>query len=407
MVIEKRLAVPADGAQKAQTSDKGARTLIVGVFLALFLKSIDKQLLGLMKPVLDGVFGWSAATYADIAALSQLVGAASLLLAGRIVDRFPVPTTLAVGVLTWSIFTAGQALATSIAAFAALRLLLSCAETIGNPAALRLYSAYLAPDRRPAAVATINLAASSGAIAAPLLVPLVAQGLGWSGVFALAGIAGICWSAWWTMLAPGPLQVHVTTERPPPAAKARYWPASAWAMVGAKALTDQWWWFAIYWLPDFFALTFGGKATSWAMSVAIAYGAAAVGSLAAPRVLRFGNSALVGYVILICCLPLAAKASSLWQATAIVCAGMFAHQVISTRLFLRVCEPRFATVTGSLASTGAFAGHLLAYIALQVIGALRDSPAGYPAILALLAICHGSGAGLLLLSRLKFTRGDS
>ncbi|MEJ6010832.1 MFS transporter [Novosphingobium aquae] len=377
---------------------RSARIVALGIFLALFLKSVDKQLLPLFKPVLDAEFRWSDFQYAQLAASSQLVGAISLLAAGQIVDRLAVRWALALAVLVWSVLTFGLLFAGGIVAFCLLRLLLSATESIGNPAALRLCSVALPPVWRPAAIAGINLAACAGAIVGPVAVPALAAIWGWRGAAAIAGICGFGWFIWWAWATRGQ---HYSSA--PVAAIRREsmpWTTDVWRLICAKALTDQLWWAALYWLPDFFATRFDADGLEWGGAISLCFAAAAIGSLTAPKALRI-KGLLTGacYVVVMMILPMADQSRSLAWSVCFVAAALFAHQVVSTRIFLIICEDRFHAYTGTLASISAFAGHLLAFVTLQIVGILIGGPGGYAAAFSLVAIAHLAGTALLAEAR--------
>ena len=62
-------------------------TICALLFFATTVNYLDRQVLSLLKPMLEEKFGWSNSDYADIAAIFQFTYAISMLFAGRIIDK--------------------------------------------------------------------------------------------------------------------------------------------------------------------------------------------------------------------------------------------------------------------------------------------------------------------------------
>jgi len=366
-------------------SARTANAFIAAIFLALLLKNIDKQLLGLFKPFLDAELGWSAWQFGLIAGVSQLVGALCLPLAGWAVDMFSLRRTLGGAVGIWSFATLAQAWIGGFSSLFAVRVALSASEAFGTPAALRGVTHFLPPDKRPGALAVINMAGSAAAIVAPIMVAVLAQWFGWRSAAVVAGLAGFGWAIWWWRM---PIPSRWMGDRDAGGAAPPMRHPAAMPIIAAKALSDQLWWVALFWLPDFiqsFAVEPGG---AWGGMIAYCYALAALGSLAAARLLRVGVAPFVAGLVACVTLPFAPLAEGVWMASTLAGLALLAHQIVSTRIFLAICDDRFRAATGRLAGRAALAGHLLAFASLTAVGAALDLGIGYPQIFVALTIVY-------------------
>src|SRR6266850_4582750 len=80
------------------------RWVICGLlFLATTINYIDRQVIGILKPLLQTQFGWSEIDYGDLVFAFQLAYAIGFLFAGRIMDRFGTKKGYALALTVWSI----------------------------------------------------------------------------------------------------------------------------------------------------------------------------------------------------------------------------------------------------------------------------------------------------------------
>lgn len=382
--------------------------VVAALLVAIVLNNIDRQMLALIKPLLDQEFGWSSGSYARITAASQLSAALCLPLMGWIVDRVPIRRCFAWGVATWSVFTAAQALATGAQSMLVIRVGLTGAEAIGTPAALKILSRLDSARRRALALGLFNMAPSVGAMIGPVLVPLLAWSLGWRWAAVIVGGLGLLWLGWW---------LRVSRAIPAPAAPT---PAAisdssgllrkpaTWLLIAAKGLTDQLWWVFLYWLPVFFHQSGNDAVAEWAGSVSGIYVWAALGSLAGafaasrwPHAPGFRAQlsiviccAAVAGLLLLATLPLVALSVA-------ACAlAIFGHQIVSVLIFSAISDERFRERTGTIAGIAALAGNLLAVGSVTLVGWSVAAGLGYVPSLIGLAIAYVAGGACLVAARL-------
>lgn len=391
-----------------QASSVASRRLLIAlIFVAIALNYVDRQVLALLKPTLEAEFGWSNSDYALLGSAFQITAAISFVFVGWIVDRFGVRRALGWGVGLWSLAGMAHAVAGSVTQFVAARVALAAAETVGTPAAVKSAAVYLPIRERSFALGLGNTAPNIGAILTPLLIPPLALAFGWKSAFVVTGALGFVWLIFWVLgtkrlvpIAEAPV-APVAETAPALTTKAAAvadgdrvdWGAllrdrRTWAILGAKMLSDLFWFFWLFWSPDFFARTFGMPQSALGVPVAVIYGFAAVGALSSgllfPRLVARGwsvnrarKTSMLIYALAILPMPLAAYVSDPWSACLIIGVALFAHQGFSTNVFGLAADVvpamRVATVIGA----GAVAGNLSGAGMIEFAGWSIDAGLGY------------------------------
>ena len=231
------------------------------LFFATTINYMDRQILSLLKPILDLQLHWSNEQYGMVNSAFQGAYALSLLGFGWLVDRFGVKLGYAISIVTWSLAAMGHALVATLSGFLIARVCLGLGEGGNFPSAVKAVAIWFPKKERALATSLFNSGANAGAILAPAVVPAMALAWGWQSAFIAAGMAGIVWVVFWILFyhAPEgqePLAVADETEE----AKTASWASlftyrQTWSFIVAKFLTDPVWWFFLIWLPDYFKKT--------------------------------------------------------------------------------------------------------------------------------------------------------
>jgi MFS transporter, ACS family, hexuronate transporter len=364
--------------------------LIVLLFFGTLINYIDRQVLSLLKPTIEAAYGWGDAEFAHFASMSQLAAATALIFVGWLVDRFGVKVAYGAAVAIWSLAGMAHAFATNVTQFVAARVALVAAESINTPAAVKSAAQYLPITQRSMALGIINTAPNIGNIIAPLVVIPMAALWGWQAAFIVTGALGFVWLAAWIIGVRKlpPVETRAGTER-----SSVDWGALArdrrtWAIAGAKALTDMFWWFFTFWLPDLFNKVFKLSQAELVWPTALTFALAAVGALSGgflfPRLLKGGRSvnsarklAMLIFALIIVPIPLALTASSPWVAAVIIGMGLFAHQGFSTNIFGMAADAIPPARVASVMAVGAIAGNIAGFAIQETTGALLTSGIGY------------------------------
>lgn len=384
-------APPAAGPSPSDHHAVRSQNLLIAlIFFATALNYVDRQVLALLKPMLEAEFGWSDQQFAHLGSIFQLSAAVSLLGVGWFVDRFGVRFAYGAAVTVWSLAGMAHAFAASVQQFIVARAVLATAESVNTPAAMKTAATYLPTERRSVGIGIINTAPNVGAILTPLLIPPFAIAFGWKAAFLVTGALGLVWLVLWHF---NTGKLHPIAGRSPATPGKVAWGAilsdrRTWTVVGAKAITDLVWWFVLFWAPDFFARHFEMSQGALGGPIALVFALAALGAVSSgalyPVLLRRGLSlntarkgAMLFFGLVVLAMPLALIAPNPWVAAICIGLGLFAHQGFSTNIFGMATEiiptRRIATVI----ALGAIGGNLTGTGIIEFAGWSLDRGLGY------------------------------
>jgi len=355
------------------------------LFLATTINYVDRQILALLKPILDEELGWSNAEYGKVNAAFQGAYAIGLLGFGWFIDRVGTKIGYAVSIAAWSLAAIGHALVGSVAGFFRARVALGVSEGGNFPAAIKAVALWFPRKERALATALFNSGANVGAVLAPAVIPFIADAWGWRSAFVIAGVAGLLWLMLWgplynlpeRMKRLGPAELeHIRGDRDEQAAageKPMGWLAilgyrQAWSFIVGKFLTDPVWWFFLIWLPDFFKKTRGlDIKKSWLHLVTIyviVTVLSIIGGWLSSYLVRRGFSANRArktsmLVFALCVLPvLLVTQAGNWGAVLLIGIAGAAHQAWSANLFTTVSDMFPKRAVASIVGIGGMAGSI-------------------------------------------------
>lgn len=393
-------------------------TICALIFAATTINYMDRNVLGLLKPVLGaaGVFGDDKVqelNYSRVVICFQIAYAIGMLMAGKFIDKVGTKTGYAWAFVGWSIASIGHAFGHHTWSFGFWRAALGITEAGNFPSANKAVAEWFPKKERAFATGLYNSGANVGAIVAPLTVPYIAKAWGWEWAFILTGVIGLVWLAFWYVMYASPaakLQngklsqseydfIHSDMDEQA-AEKADVSKVKVpwfklltfrqtWAFVIGKFMTDPIWWFFLFWLPSFLAgenarkigdflaahpdFT-GDKATipgviSWPIAVAAIYIVSTFGSILGgwlPK--KFINNgmdaskarklAMFIYALLPLTVLLASRLGAIntWLAVATIAIACAAHQAWSANIFTTVSDMFPKKVVASVTGIGGMAG---------------------------------------------------
>lgn len=366
------------------------------LFLATTVNYIDRQILSLLKPILDEELKWTNTQFGEVNAAFQGAYAIGLLCFGYLVDRFGTKIGYAVSIAAWSLAAMGHAFVGSVSGFINARVALGLGEGGNFPSAIKAVALWFPRKERAFATALFNSGTNVGAIVAPAIIPAIAAAWGWRSAFVAAGIVGILWLALWIPLYEVPERTrrlnkaeldYIQSDREVEQTTKMSWGSllkyrQTWAFVAAKFLTDPVWWFFLIWLPDFFKKTRGLDIKhSWVHLVLI-YSIVTVLSIAGgwlPGYLtrrgysqsRARKTGMVVYAALV--LPiLAVTQVGDWSAVLLIGLAGAAHQAWSANLFTSVSDVFPKRAVASIVGIGGMAGSFGGILFPLFSGALLD-----------------------------------
>lgn len=370
------------------------------LFFATTINYIDRQVIGLLAPVLQKDIGWNDLEYGYIVTAFQAAYAIGLLLIGRFIDKIGTKIGYSISMFVWSIAAMGHALVRTVFGFGVARFFLGLGESGNFPAAIKGTAEWFPKKERALATGLFNSGANVGAVVAPLLVPWLTLRWGWEAAFVFTGSLGFIVLVLWIWIyklpedhpwvkkeeveyiKSDPVDTH--TEKVPWLKLLKY--KQTWAFVIAKFMTDPIWWFYLYWLPSFYNTHYHLDLAHLGLPIVVIYTMTSVGSIGGGwlssvfikhnwTINRGRKTAMV--ICAICVVPIifASVVSDLWTSVALIGLAAAAHQGWSANLFTTASDmfpnKAVASVVGLGGMAGAIGGMLIATAAgliLQLTG---------------------------------------
>jgi ACS family hexuronate transporter-like MFS transporter len=367
------------------------------LFFATTINYIDRQILALIKEILDKEIGWSNEAFGAVNSAFQIAYGLGLVGFGWFVDKFGTKIGYAVSIIAWSLAAAGHALVGSMGGFIAARAALGLGEAGNFPSAIKAVALWFPKRERAFATSIFNAGTNAGALLAPAIIPLMALKFGWQSTFVAAGIAGLLWLFLWIPFYEVPEKSrYVNTaeiayiqsdkdeqgvqEKVPWISLLSY--RQTWSFIVAKFLTDPVWWFFLIWLPDFFKKTRDlDIKKSWKHIVTIyaivtvlsIFGGWITGFLTRQgwTVTRARKTGM--FIFALCALPiLSVTRVGDWTAVVLIGLAGAAHQAWSANLFTTVSDMFPKRAVASVVGIGGLAGSAGGFIFPIVTGKVID-----------------------------------
>ena len=370
------------------------------LFFVITINYIDRQVIGVLKPIIEVEMGWSEIDYSNIVFAFQLSYGIGLLVVGRLLDKVGTRWGMAVAIAIWSLAAMFHAAARGVLAFMLARVVLGLAEAAAYPGAVKSVAEWFPRRERALGVGILNAGANVGVVMTPIVGIMIAGLYGWRAAFIVTGAIGFLVLAAWLMLFRQP-QGHprVTPEElayieqdgEDAAGKPLSWSEAishrqTWYFICGKFFTDPVWYLFLFWLPDFFVKTQGldlfPKADSGILStigpaLIAVYLLADIGSIAggwqSSHFIKRGwsvNRARKTTLLLaaLCAVPLlfVLQIDNAFVVVLIIGLGTAGHQAFSSNIFTMISDlyPRraVATVAGLGGAAGAVGGMLIAKV---------------------------------------------
>ncbi len=393
------------------------------LFFATTINYVDRQILSLLKPVLDAELGWTNAQFGLVNSAFQGAYGAGLLAFGWFIDRFGTKIGYTLSITLWSLAALGHALVGSAAGFRWARICLGIGEAGNWPAAVKAVAEWFPQKERAYATGLFNAGTMVGAIVAPASIPYVAERWGWRAAFIMAGIAGFIWLVFWLVLYQAPAAHPRLTRQELAYIQSDDGNSTAsegstlswldllcyrqtWAFAAGKFLTDPVYWFYLIWLPDFFHKTQGLNLKKLGLPLVVIYSIATVLSVLGARLSDYGiqrgwsvtkSRKLCMLAFVLCELPilLQIRQSGLWGAVLLVGLACGLHQALAANLFTTVSDMFPKRAVASVIGLGGMAGCVSGLIFPLITGWILDEfvkagsvSTGYALLFGICAVCY-------------------
>lgn len=374
--------------------------IVTMLLIATTINYIDRQVIGLLKPILEKEFNWSETDFARIVMAFSAAYATGLLLMGRLIDKVGTKKGYSIAVIIWSLAGMMHAVVRSVFGFAAVRMILGIGEAGNFPAAMKAVSEWFPKKEKGLATGILNAGSSVGVVAALMIVPWILSSYGWQEVFWITGILGFIWLIVWLLVYELPAkhkrvtagelgminegQDHAMQVNPAIKWSALFRMPQTWAVVTGKFLIDPIYWFFLFWLPSYFASTFGLDLKKPSLPLMVIYAATTIGSIGGGyfsswlikkgwSVIKARKGALLVFAILEFSVILVQFVTDVWVAVGLLSFAVALHQAWATNVFTLASDlfPKesVSSVVGIAGMSGAIGGILFPLL----IGYLLDS----------------------------------
>ena len=376
-------------------------TICALIFFATTVNYLDRQVIGILKPLLESDLGIGEKAYSHIIMVFQLCYAFAMVFAGRLIDKFGTKIGYGISVLFWSIAAMGHALAKGPIGFGLWRGLLGVSESGNFPAANKAIAEWFPKKERAFAFGIFNSGANVGAIIAPLAVPAIVLAWGWQAAFIITGAIGFIWIVFWFIFYEVPEKqrrvsaselalIHSDIDEQDETKVKIPWLTllkfrQTWLFFIGKGLTDPIWWFYLFWIPGWLEKVRGTglDVKSFGLPLAFIYTATTVGSVGGGWVSGFmikkGMSpfkarkvTMLIFALLVTPIVFAQSPNvSTWGAVCLIALAASSHQAWSANIFTTVSDAFPKKVVSSVTSIGGMAGAaggaFISYIAGDIL----------------------------------------
>jgi len=358
-------------------------TVCALLFFATTINYVDRQILGILAPLLQSEIKWTESDYGWIVTAFQAAYALGLVAFGWFIDKYGTKIGYTVSIVCWSVAAMAHALVRTPFGFGVARAGLGLSEAGNFPCAIKAVAEWFPKKERALTTGIFNSGANIGAVAAPAIVPWLTITYGWQAAFIATGAIGFVWVVLWVLLYERPeeqkklskaeLEYILSDPAEPAQAKVSWLKLlkykQTWAFVLGKFMTDPIWWFYLYWLPKFLNQRYGLTITNLGVPLIAIYMMTSVGSIGggwmSGRLIKNGwtinrSRKLVMFICALCVVPIvaASQVADLWASVLLIGLAAAAHQGWSANLFTTASDMFPKRVVGSVVGLGGMAGSI-------------------------------------------------
>lgn len=373
-------------------------TICALVFFATTVNYLDRQVIGILKPILESDIGIGEAEYGYIVSAFQIAYAIGMIIAGRVIDRLGTKIGYALAFIGWSLAAIAHAFAKGPVGFGVARAFLGVTEAGNFPAAIKTIAEWFPRRERALVIGIFNSGTNVGAILAPIVVPWLAINWGWQTAFIATGAVGLVWLIFWFIYYEVPEKQRRLSqkefefinsdnekevrEKIPWGKLLQY--RQTWAFFTGKFLTDPIWWFYLFWIPGWLAKVRGLDIKQFGLPLVVIYSATTVGSVfggwLSSFLIRSGwavykSRAMAMLIFAILVVPIVFTQSAgigFWGAIALVSLAAASHQAWSANIFATVSDMFPKKVVASVTGIGGFAGAVGGILVSILTGNMLD-----------------------------------
>lgn len=403
---------------------------------------MDRQVIGILRPVLQHELGWANprnidVEYGYITSAFTIAYAFGALLFGWFVDRVGTKVGYAVSVTIWGLSSLSHALARTSLGLGAARVGLGIGESGNVPSAVKVTAEWFPKKDRALATGIFNSGANIGAVLAPLIIPWAIFYFAanpdhpfWQIGFIITGLADLIWLAFWLAIYKKPADknklsksefdyIHSDIEERASSTERVPWLKlfcyrQTWAFFFGKFMTDGPWIFYLFWLPIYLNDTYKvdiRDIAHFALPLMIIYSMTTIGSVGGGWVSsalikkgwttnRARKTAMLFFALLV--VPIiAVKFVGLWPAVLLLGLAAAAHQAWSANLLTTPSDMFPKRAVASVAAIGTMGGFTASALFQLLVGFVVKSfrsagnvEGGYLLLFVLCALLYSVGLSL-------------
>jgi ACS family hexuronate transporter-like MFS transporter len=371
------------------------------LFFATTINYIDRQVVGLLKPVLEKEFNWTEIDYSHIVMAFTAAYALGLLLFGRIIDKIGSKLGYTISITLWSIAALLHAVVKSTFGFGVVRGFLGIGESGNFPAAIKTVTEWFPKKERALATGFFDSGSNIGALAAPIIVPWILGAYGWQEAFIITGSLGFIWLILWRIF----YNVPSKQKRLQPAELAYinsdvelnetrsteenitwiklFKLKQTWAFIVGKFFTDPIWYFFLFWLPSYFSNTFHIDLKKPSLPLILVYSGATIGAIGggylSSWLIRKGKPVYKARKIALLAsacavLPIIASryTTDIWVVMGLITLAITGNAAWSANIFTIVSDMLPKKAVSSVVGIGSMAGAVGGVLFPMLIGFILD-----------------------------------
>jgi MFS family permease len=320
--------------------------------LSIAINYLDRGALSVAAPLLSRELELSPSQMGLLFSAFFWSYAGFQLVAGWLVDRYPVKWVYAGGYLVWSLATAMVGLAATLPALIMARLLLGAGESVAYPACSKILARDFPEERRGFANALVDAGAKVGPGLSTLLGGLMVERFGWRALFLGVGLGSLLWLLPWVAWVKSEAPHAATAEAAGAGWRDILRRREAWGTSLGMFSLGYVWYFLLSWLPSYLVKERGFSMTEMAVLGSLPFwgmaGATLAGGWTSDRWIRSGadptrvRKAYVAGGLLLC-------GAAMLPAALVTNAGASVALITAACLFLGLFTSNVWAITQTLA----------------------------------------------------------
>ncbi len=368
------------------------------LFFATTINYLDRQVMGLLKPVLEKEFNWTETDYSYIVMAFTASYAIGLVVFGRIIDKIGTKLGYTISITVWSIAAMMHALVKSTFGFGIARGALGIGESGNFPAAIKTVAEWFPKKERALATGIFDSGANIGACVAPILIPWILGMYGWQEAFIITGAVGFLWLLAWRIFYEVPAKEkrlskeeleYINSDSVAEADDVNipwinlFRLKQTWAFIIGKFFTDPIWYFFLFWLPSYFNSTFHLDLKKPSLPLVIVYTATTIGAIGGGYLssylikkgwLVYKSRKFVLFLSAVAVLPimLARYTTDMWVVIGLISLSVAGNSAWSANIYTIVSDMLPKKAVSSVIGIGGMAGAIGGVIFPLFIGFILD-----------------------------------